>query len=98
MNIKNLNKAEVLAALYNGSRQQGIGFLNHEGGNPLSVKEAEKLLGKTKYFDYLRGRVMKIDLNGDDLHTHLYNRDNGEDAAEKILATLIEIPLYRSNR
>lgn len=34
------------------------------------------------YFDYLKGRVMKIDIAPDEIDTRLYNRDNGRDAAE----------------
>lgn len=34
------------------------------------------------YFDYLMGRVMKINIAPDWLDTRLYNRDNGHEAAE----------------
>lgn len=46
-------------------------------------------------FDYLHGRVMKVELAGDTLDTYLYNRDNGAGAAEAIVAALrakTEIP------
>ena len=39
-------------------------------------------------FDYLNGRVMKIDLSGDELDTRLYNRDNGVDSAENVIRAL----------
>lgn len=82
MDIKGISKATVLAALYNASRPQGMGFLQAKPGY-LSEKEAQALLdaGQT-YFDYLHGRVMKIDLSTDDLRTALYDRDNGQGAAE----------------
>lgn len=38
--------------------------------------------------DYLAGRVMKISLKEDEVDTFLYNRDNGKDAAEKIIEAL----------
>jgi hypothetical protein len=41
------------------------------------------------YFDYLHGRVMKIGLNTDDLEERLYDRDNGQGAAERALASLL---------
>jgi hypothetical protein len=89
MNIKNLNKAAVLAALYNNSKPLGMGFLHYDP-RPMTENEAQELLddGQT-YFDYLKGRVMKIELSGDELSTWLYNRDNGTDAAEKALAPLL---------
>lgn len=82
MDIKGISKAKILAALYNASRPQGMGFLQARNGD-MSEAEAQKLLdaGHT-YFDYLHGRVMKIDLSGDELDTWGYDRDNGQGAAE----------------
>lgn len=87
MNISGLDKAKILAALYNGSQQQGLGFLNDSGRSPMTPEEALKEFDNNLgfRFDYLRGRVMKVDLAGDDLDTWLYNRDNGEGAAESII-------------
>ncbi len=88
MDISKMNKAEVLATLYNNARTQGMGIL-HYTPEDMTKEEAQKLLddGQT-YFDYMKGRVMKIDLSKDELNTRLYNRDNGENAAEKALAVL----------
>jgi hypothetical protein len=82
MDIKGISKAKILAALYNASRPQGMGFLQAKNGD-MTEQEAQKLLdaGQT-YFDYLHGRVMKIDLSGNELRTALYDRDNGQGAAE----------------
>jgi hypothetical protein len=88
MNIKGLNKAEVLAALYNNSKQQGLGFLHIRGQKPITADEAAELLKEYTSFDYLHGRVMKVELSGDNLSTLLYDRDNGEGAAERALAPL----------
>lgn len=90
MDISDLNKAEVLAALYNRSRQQGMGFLHARGESGMTAEQAQAELDarKDKYFDYLHGRVMKIDLNDDELNTVLYNRDNGQGAAELVIAEL----------
>ena len=67
IDIKELNKADVLAALYNSSKPQGMGFLHYDA-KLMSRKEAQKLLdaGQT-YFDYLNGRVMKVDLSDEQL-------------------------------
>ena len=80
MNIKGMDKAAVLAALYNHARTQGLGILHYQPGN-MSLEEARNLLKTQSYFDYLKGRVLKIDLSGDELNERLYDRDNGLGAA-----------------
>jgi hypothetical protein len=52
----------------------------------MSVEEARKLLEETQVFDYLQGRVLKINLSGTILNTWLYNRDNGDNAAETVIS------------
>lgn len=90
MDISGLDKAAILAALYNGSRQQGMGFMHARGATGMTVEQAREEITKNPqmYFDYLHGRVMKISLRGDELHTALYNRDNGQGAAEAIISSL----------
>jgi hypothetical protein len=91
MNIQGLDKAAVLAALFNASRQQGMGFMDHRGATPMTVEDARKVLEVSgPYFDYLYGRVMKIDLDGDEMDTCLYDRDNGQGAAERAVLAMIE--------
>ncbi len=88
IDISGMDKAEILAALYNGSFQQGMGKLHERGRDSLSKEEAKELLNESSYFDYLHGRIMKIDLKGDKLKTSGYNRDVGEGAAERIIEGL----------
>jgi hypothetical protein len=88
IDISKLDKAEVLAALYNNSKQQGLGFLDVSGKSPMTKEDAQNLLSQQDYFDYLRGRVMKVDLKGDSFSPHLYDRDNGTGAAERALQPL----------
>ena len=85
IDLKGKNKAEVLAKLYNASRPQGLGFLQYYGKD-MTTEEAQDLLdsGNT-YFDYLKGRVMKVDLSRDELDPRLYDRDNGQGAAAAAL-------------
>ena len=90
IDISKYDKAEVLAALYNNSRQQGLGFFNARGQQPLSKEEATALLKETTYFDYLAGRVMKVDLSSNMLDPILYDRDNGKGAAARALSTLTQ--------
>lgn len=92
MDISGLSKADVLAALYNNARPLGMGFL-HYTPEDMTADEAQKLLdeaGERPYFDYLHGRVMKIGLVGDEISTALYNRDNGDEAAERVLSGLLQ--------
>ena len=85
IDIKGIDKAKILAELYNNAQPLGLGFL-HYNPTPMTKEDAQKILdaGYT-YFDYLKGRVMKIDLSEDDMRTDLYNRDNGHGKAEEII-------------
>lgn len=88
MDIAGRSKAKILAALYNRAKPQGRG-IHHVDSKPMTEKDAQKILdsGRT-YFDYLGGRVMKVDLAKDKLDTRLYNRDNGPNAAETAILTM----------
>lgn len=88
MDISKFDKADVLATLYNSAKPLGLGML-HYTPQPMMREEAQLMLdaGQT-YFDYVKGRVMKIDLSVNELRTALYNRDNGADAAEIALSCL----------
>ena len=88
IDITGLDKAEVLAALYNCSQPLGLGFL-HFDPKPMSTAQAKLLLSEQSYFDYVQGRVMKVDLKSDtELKPWLYDRDNGEGAAARAINTL----------
>ena len=89
IDISKLDKAEVLAALYNNSKQQGMGFLNPRGREPLTIDQAAELLKQGTYFDYLAGRVMKVELKDDTLDPWGYDRDNGTGAAAAALEPLM---------
>lgn len=77
--IKNIDKAMVLMALYNASKMQGASFIGGNG-SPMDKEQADKLIKDNTDFDYLNGKVMKINLGGDILELWLYDRDNGEGA------------------
>ena len=88
INVKGLNRADVLAVLYNSSKPQMMGFMSYDP-EPMTREGAQKLLdaGQT-YFDYLNGRIMKIDLSEEEINTWLYDRDNGQGAAERAISSL----------
>ena len=94
ISLEGLNKAEVLAALYNASKPQGMGFI-HYRSEDMTVEEAQGELNSRSdlpeiYFDYLYGRVMKANLTKDTFDPFLYDRDNGEGAAAIAIGTLRE--------
>lgn len=86
IDISKLDKAEVLAALYNASKPLGMGFMQFEA-KPMTREEAAGLLTKQQYFDYLKGRVMKTAIQ-DSLDPWGYDRDNGDGAAARAIAAL----------
>ena len=100
VDIRGLDKAELLAALYNNSQPMGVGFLQAREGVMTREQAAEMLVvgddtarmfpksRREGYFDYLYGRPLKVRLDGDVLRTALYNRDNGLGAAERIVSEL----------
>lgn len=88
ISIVGLNKADVLAALYNASRPQGMGFMQYRP-EPMGRSMAEDLLSQTAHFDYILGRVMKLNLSSDDsFEERLYDRDNGAGSAARVIVAL----------
>lgn len=96
VDIRGLDKAQVLVALWNDSRMQGMSFLGYTG--KLTSRRAGELIKQARhtgrngeeeiYFDYLNGKVMKIDIAPDVIDTRLYDRDNGEGAGEAAIEKL----------
>lgn len=87
IDIKGLDKAEVIKALYRGAQPLGLGVLSFETGG-LQDSEAQQLAESGTYIDYLHGRVMKVDLSGDAFNEALYDRDNGQGKAQAIIDSL----------
>ena len=89
VNIKGLDKSEVLLALWMRSKMQGISFLGY--GGELTLDEAKEIVsGGNLDFDYLNGKIMKVDISGDEFDERLYDRDNGDGAAQRAINTLRE--------
>lgn len=91
IDIRNFDKAAVLAALYNRASPMGAGFMAHEEGS-MSVQEAQELIdnhhSSRLWFDYLKGRAMKVDITGDELRAGNYDSYYGAGAAEAVLKAL----------
>lgn len=86
LDISGYDPAAVLAVLYNHAKCQGMGILHFEPAN-MTIAEARDMLPQ-RYFDYVKGRVMKVQIDGPQLDPRLYDRDNGHGAAAAALATL----------
>ena len=99
IDVSDINPAELLAALYNRSHVLGLGVLQAKEGD-MTVEQAQEYLdGKVegdymgkplerdgnRYFDYLNGRVMKVEINGKTLRPWLYDRDLGSGATQSIV-------------
>lgn len=78
-----LTREQVLCALYNASKPQGMGFLHYDP-MPLKIDEAKNVLSKSEYVDYLKGRVIKVNLpeNAKEFDCRGYDRDCGKGAAK----------------
>ena len=78
VDITGLSKGQVLAALFNASAPQGMGFLQAANGPQVMDREfAEEITREYLVFDYLFGRPLKIDLSGQSFDPRLFDRDNG---------------------
>lgn len=87
VNIKGLNKAAVLLTLHKNSKAQGMSFLSLK---ELTIEECQEIVDQQQklYFDYLHGKVMKVNISGDEFNPWGYDRDNGEGAAQRAINLL----------
>lgn len=88
IDISSKDKAEVLAALYNHAKPIGMGIVQYDP-TPMTIEVARIVLEKMGYsFGYLKGRAMKVNLDGDILYAFAYNRDNDQPGlAQKAIST-----------
>ena len=87
VNIKDLNKAEVLKALWDHSHCQGMSYMALMGKGSITLADAQELVSNTPrlYFDYVAGHVIKCDISGDEFDERLYDRDCGEGMAQRAI-------------
>lgn len=87
VNISGLDKAAVLAVLFNASTPSGMGFLQAQHGpSVMTIEDAKKVIGNGGGehgpltglgFDYLFGRPLKVNLTKDEFDPWGFDRDNG---------------------
>ncbi len=95
IDISGIDKAALLAALYNGTRPLGWGIL-HDKPSGMTAEEAAKFLDDTHNgrFDYVAGRPIKVEFAGDQLKfARLYDRDTHDGACQAIVDRLRSQPL-----
>ena len=90
IDVSKIHADKLLAGLYNSARVQGLGILQARSEDMTPEQAAELLSGEeSQYFDYLHGRVMKVVINGSTLDPYLYDRDNGDGAAQAVIDRIL---------
>lgn len=90
VNIRGLDVADVLVALWEHSQEQGFSFLGTYSKNFTREQAQEELERNHGYCDYVNGRVIKCDLfpGATEFDSRLYDRDNGDGAAERAVDSI----------
>lgn len=93
VDISGIDKIVLLQKLFERAKpQQGccsqLSYSLEEGARRLSDSCAKQILQRGERIDYIRGRTIKIYFSEDYIDTWAYNRDNGENAAEEVIASL----------
>lgn len=94
IDIKGLDRVEVLRALYMGTRPMGMGIL-HDQPAGLTREEAKAHLARCERpdgsarLDYVAGRPIKVTFRGDTIESPTqYDRDAGAGACQAVVDTL----------
>lgn len=86
IDISGLDKTKLIFELWTHSHVQGLSVLSER---EFDFREVEaRIAGGNTYFDYLFGRVMKVDVSGDTMETYLYDRDCGHGKAAAVVAIM----------
>lgn len=86
IDISNKDKAEVLAELYNNSKPMGMGIVQYDP-TPMPIEIARQILEEKQSFGYLKGRPLKISLEGNVIWVGGYNRDNAQGLAQRVISS-----------
>lgn len=82
-----LEKGQVLAALYNGAKPSKK-YITEYDPKPMSEIEGKKMTLKTSNFSYIKGRLLLIIFVENTFNSKLYNKSNGNGTAEQIIESL----------
>lgn len=88
VSTKGLSKEEVLAALYNAADIHGSGFC-HGTDRKMDYDWAKRELSNRSWFDYIHGKIMKVDLFSDNgFEERSYDRYNSSETAQQAIDIL----------
>lgn len=94
INIEGIDRAELLAALHNGTRPLGMGFL-HDLKRDMTKAEATEILAQhtdghgDAHFDYVCGRPLKVWFSRNTLQgAWLFDRDSSPGKCQAIIEAL----------
>ncbi len=95
ISIAGLDKAEVLARLFNAAAEhnpemkEARKLMGSRSRLFLPIALARELIaGGDLMFDYLNTIPLKLDLSGDTFDSSIFDRDNGEGLAERVIAAM----------
>lgn len=88
VNIKGLDKAELLLELWLNSHSQGMSALF--GLASPKLEDCRKALEESTDIDYFFGRVIKVNFSKDEVEEWLFDRDNGDGAFQRAVDNLRE--------
>lgn len=90
LNITGIEKAAVLAALYNAAGPSKAEPDGYDATHVMTLGEARELLSGTKtYFNIIMGRNIAVSLNDNQLNYRIYDERNGRGMTEKVLEPLL---------
>jgi len=90
IDISKKDKAAVFKALYDYANPKGMGMFFNKPGD-ISIEQAREIVAESMDFDYVGGRVLKVNISGDSFDSWLYDRDNGQGRAAQAIATVPDI-------
>ena len=96
VSIKNLDKAELLVRLWEGAKSwRGLPSpIRMSLNEPLKISRrellegAQRIVGGGRSVYVWHGRFIVVDIAKDEIDTSIYNKRNGEGAAERIIAQM----------
>ncbi len=88
VSIKGLDKVLVLQALWKNCKAQGVSPVHVPVRTEVSLEECKRGLTESCNFDYWKGKVLKVNLEGDEFDPSCYDRLNGEGAAQRAIDSI----------
>lgn len=89
IDISRKSPAAVLAALYNAAPcGPGLSAFQYQRGDVTEADAAALIERHGTNFDYVQGRVLKVDLAEHPMRIDLYDRDNGSGAGARAIEAL----------